>query len=216
MIKDIYRNKELNQIQQRWDYKAENWDSDLKNPNHHLNLDGAYEKFLEVSENIIKNRNNYSENTVLLDLACGTGIVSSRVSNYFNSVIGIDISQEMINKANEKNIKNAKFIKMDCFDLCNIGMKMDVIISRGIIISHYGTKLSKQLLGTLKKCLKQNGIIILDFLNKESKDKFSYLVDDKEYYNSKEIESIIKEIGFSKIKIYGEKENRILIACIYL
>lgn len=53
----------------------------------------------------------------LLDLGCGTGQLAIPLHKYFKEVIGIDISQEMINEARkislEKNAQNISFITME-------------------------------------------------------------------------------------------------------
>lgn len=53
----------------------------------------------------------------LLDLGCGTGQLTIPLHKYFEQVIGIDISEEMINEARrislEKNAQNIRFITME-------------------------------------------------------------------------------------------------------
>ncbi len=56
-------------------------------------------------------------NGKLLDLGCGTGQLSIPMHSYFEEVIGIDISQEMVDEARrigrEQNTENMRFITME-------------------------------------------------------------------------------------------------------
>jgi len=62
----------------------------------------------------------------LLDVGCGTGYLLSRLSNRNLNLVGVDLSDKMIDVCNSKNIKNTKFI---CASSDNIPCKnkFDVI-----------------------------------------------------------------------------------------
>jgi SAM-dependent methyltransferase len=49
----------------------------------------------------------------ILDLACGTGILASEMSKWGHNVTGVDLSSEMIARAQEKLIPNASFVLAD-------------------------------------------------------------------------------------------------------
>lgn len=214
-IKSIYENRFNEKIIERWNSKAQLWDKDLQDSKHHLNLDNAYENFIAISEEIILKDLEFAKKHKLLDLACGTGIVAENLVKYFKAGIGIDISNKMINEALNKNIDNVIFKQLDCFEVTKLSEEFGTIVSRGIILSHYGKKLTKVLLKNLKSVLAKDGFVILDFLNKEAENNFEYRVHDKEYYTRQEIEEICKSLGYSKINIYGIQNNRVLVACLY-
>lgn len=214
-IKTIYKNRINEEIKERWDKKAPSWDVELRDDNHHLNLDNAYKNFLSITEDVIKDKYDYTKESIFLDLGCGTGIVSQHIARYFKRGIGIDISDGMIKEAKSKNINNVSFKVGDCFQVEKLSSNFGAVISRGILISHYGKENSLVLLGKIKDILEEKGILIFDFLNKEAKESFRYRVHDKAYYTKKEIEDMAKKLGYKQIKIYGNENNRVLIASLY-
>ena len=56
----------------------------------------------------------------VLDLGCGTGLMASRIAGHVQQVTGIDISSQMIRKAQERALQNSltntHFLKADVFD----------------------------------------------------------------------------------------------------
>ncbi|KAF5373592.1 hypothetical protein D9758_000800 [Tetrapyrgos nigripes] len=76
------------------------------------------------------------ETTTVLDFACGTGLNSRQLAPYVKSIIGVDISQKMVNKYNER-VSNQGIpfdeMKAICVDLRGAdeeldGMKFDVVM----------------------------------------------------------------------------------------
>lgn len=63
---------------------------------------------------LIKNEGMINKNGTSLDIGCGTGRYSLGLANSFKELIGIDISTEMLKKANEilkdNNINNVRYI----------------------------------------------------------------------------------------------------------
>lgn len=53
----------------------------------------------------------------VVDLGCGSGLVGEALKNAENKIIGVDISQNMLNKAAEKSVY-AELIKSDILDFC--------------------------------------------------------------------------------------------------
>ncbi len=55
---------------------------------------------------IAKKMINFSKEDRVLDLGCGTGLITEKIAKQVNSVIGLDLSEEMIkNSIKAKNIK---------------------------------------------------------------------------------------------------------------
>ena len=74
---------------------------------------------------------NNLENKVILDLGCGYGENTNFLLNRKASrVVGVDISQNMIDLANKFNKKdNTEYLCMDMQDIDKINLKFDLIIS---------------------------------------------------------------------------------------
>lgn len=96
----------------------------------------------------------------ILDLACGTGILTRMIVQKFpdSTVIGVDITQSYLDvaKINSKTFKNILFIHQDAEDL-DIGQKFDSIVS-----SYIPKYCDAQTL--IKKCvlhLNPQGVVIL-------------------------------------------------------
>lgn len=74
-------------------------------------------------------------NCRVLDLACGTGSISKYLSELGFSIIGIDLSEDMLTIANSKNIENAQFIKADMTDFVLV-QKVDCCVCSLDAINH--------------------------------------------------------------------------------
>ena len=181
-----------NLIKEFFDNKAEFWDSFEKKDNKFFN------DF--VRENIAINKND-----TILDLACGTGVITNVLASYtINDVIGIDISENMIKKANEKEKSaNVKFVNIDFYDLD--GLKFDLIVCHNA----YPHFLDKEKFKN--KCfnlLSKNGRLIIchsisrNEVNKCHNDKTNISVSLNEVTE----EFKVFEDKFSLIRLY-EDEN---------
>lgn len=88
-----------------------------------------YQDLAEYFHTIIKKYDG-KENGILLDLACGTGNVSEEMSRLGYDVIGVDSSEEMLNRAFEKKYEsrlNVQYISQDMRNLDMFGT-IDVTI----------------------------------------------------------------------------------------
>ena len=127
-----------------------------------------------VIEMISKHSQDYSKLNVL-DLGCGKGAVSVLLANHFRCKChGIDAVQEFIDYANRKAIEYnvehlCKFEVGDIRERIKQLPKYDIIIlgAIGPVLGDYLTTIEK-----LKKCLNDNGIIIIDD---------GYLPDDSDF-----------------------------------
>ena len=115
---------------------------------------------------------NIENNTKVLDVACGTGDVCFEILKHHSvSVIGLDLSSNMINLANQKagnkNQDNITFLQGDAENLPFDSHSVDYLtISYGFRnISNYDTALSE-----FYRVLKPGGILgILEFSKPKSK-----------------------------------------------
>jgi 2-polyprenyl-3-methyl-5-hydroxy-6-metoxy-1,4-benzoquinol methylase len=123
-------------------------------------LEGIYNLYLrEIDKNL-------SDNLSVLDIGCGTGLVSNLFASRYpeSQFTAIDFSDSIdyaCNFANNHNIKNIKWIKED-FLKYNTDKKFDVIICCGVLhhIPEYQLALEK-----IKKLLKPNGKLLLALYN---------------------------------------------------
>ncbi|MDE5736885.1 MAG: methyltransferase domain-containing protein [Oscillospiraceae bacterium] len=98
---------------------------------------------------------------VILDLGCGTGTLTAKLTDFCNQIIGVDSSQTMIAKAREnlKNIENIKFQVCNALDL-PFEQEFDVVFSNAVfhwIANH------DMLLKNIYYALKPTGLLICEF-----------------------------------------------------
>ena len=98
-------------VSEFWDGRAQNYDAQVGN--HYAE---AYEKTAAHFKKYLK------PTDTVLDFACGTGIVTFAVAPSVQSVRAIDVSGEMVRRAQEKVkaqvVENVTVTQTDLFDGC--------------------------------------------------------------------------------------------------
>jgi len=95
-------NKEIENLTNRWNDRALDWDRNLSDSSHYSNFERSYEKTDCFVEKYLKKffRNIIVNNAI--DLGCGTGESTKKLSSYSRNVFGIDIASDMIKRAQSK------------------------------------------------------------------------------------------------------------------
>jgi len=99
-----------------------------------------------------------NKNQSILDLGCGTGTLTAQLSNFADTIIGVDSSASMIAKAKEQ-YANIQFEVYDALTL-PFEKQFDVVFSNAVfhwIADH------NALLKQVHKSLKPNGLLICEF-----------------------------------------------------
>ncbi len=219
----------LEVIRQRWDQKADHWDADLADQCCHLNQDDAYRRFLDAADSVVAARKSFCANRLLVDLACGTGLVLAHFVNRFERALGVDISPRMLAAASARRLPRVEFLEASCFELAGrLGVagapaSAGAVLSRGILLSHYGHRWVVPLLSQVREILSPpapsvlgapgtpGGFAILDFLNALTRHKYPANPDNKTYYTAEQIRSQAIEAGFRRSSILGEPHRRVLL-----
>ena len=120
---------------------------------------------------------NLSTTDTLLDVCCGNGLITKRLSKYSNNVLGIDFSSLLINSAKENNdYSNIEYIVGDATSLTkNTNEKFDKIVLN-FSFQYFHFKEGLMVVSEMKKILKPNGVILLG----DIPDKNSFWL----YYNT--------------------------------
>ena len=167
---------------------------------------------LEKIDELLFKEININENEDILDLGCGKGIITNLIYKYSNKkIIGIDLSEKMIQGAKEKNNDNSKY-EYICGDYINycFNQKFDKII----IFNAYPHFLDKDALA-LKAYndLKEDGYLIV--MHNLGKDKLnSYHHDHADKISSglmapkEEAKALNK---YFKLVKFIDEENRYLM-----
>ena len=102
----------------------------------------------------------------VLDLGCGTGLQIPFLSGYAKSVIGIDLTYPLLEKAKEKFKDNSHVLLMqaDALSLPFPDSCFDFISSYGLVISHIHDY--EKAFSEMKRVIKPGGIVGISALNK--------------------------------------------------
>ena len=128
-------------------------------------------------------------NPSVLDLGCGTGEMSLRLEPTAKKVVGIDLSAEMIEQANDKKPHGSSWV-FEQADLVQLSLdeQFDVIVSFLDVLNYITEKDQvKESFRRIKKHLNPGGKFLFDVhslehMNQLIKDEiYSYVTDDLSY-----------------------------------
>jgi ubiquinone biosynthesis O-methyltransferase len=129
----------------------ENFDYDWINNNtvHHKYL-------INSIETILKKIN--TSDIELLDIGCGNGVLTSKISKFFKHTTGIDLSGTGIEQAQKIKSEKLTFMNMSIEDMIDSKKKFKFITSFEVIEHQY---LPDDFLNKINQILDDNGILLL-------------------------------------------------------
>jgi len=111
----------------------------------------------------LQNQNDFFTNNLsaskgaALDIGCGSGILAFELAQYYDNVVGVDLSAKMLEIASQKrSAPNIEYIQMDASQLA-IDRKFDLIVSAATF--HHLPNLPAAL-DAIKKLLNPHGKIV--------------------------------------------------------
>ncbi len=189
----------------RWNSRAENWDSEISKPEHYTNFETGYEKFLSFEEKMFE---YIGEAETGIDLGCGTAIAAGPLSRKVENLYLLDLAESMLKKASEKYPK-AVLLHSSVTAIPLSGESVDYAVSRGVVISHLPPGEQGNFLSEVQRILKPGGIFIFDFLNNMKTADF-HLSSEKTVYTIKEIIEELKSFGFEALTADGDENSRVV------
>ena len=207
--REIYARRHLEVVAARWDAKAGTWDKDLRDPACHLNEDDAYGRFLREVRLVIEARRDFCASHGVIDAGCGTGLVLADLSLAFAWGMGLDISPEMVRLAADKRIPRSRFVVADCFQLASVCPPAGAVLSRGVLLSHYGPEQGAALLQAGRDTLTAGGFLVFDFLNQAARARHSHQPKNKTYFTAESACRLARQAGFAKVTVLGGEERRV-------
>jgi len=160
----------------------------MKNKEKSWNHNYAYNRWIAK---MIGNRNN------ILDVGCGDGTLALYLRTTDNDILGIDISDSSIQKANKKNIyRNVSFIQTPFEEFQANNESFDAIV---FVASIHHMDMIKAI-DKAKKLLAKNGVLIIVGLAKPS-SLFDWIVELARIIPSKTISIIKKNITSEELEI---------------
>jgi predicted TPR repeat methyltransferase len=171
-------------VETLFDYYAADFENSLLNKLEY--------KIPAIMARIILKNNNYSSLGSVLDLGCGTGLFGAEIKKFCEHLVGIDLSEKMLKKAEEKNVYD-KLVKEDIVAyLSNESLIFDYFILMDVFI--YIGDLS-DVFRLIKSGNKAGGKLAFSIENYEG-DGF-FLEKTGRYSHSKMyIESLCKKFGY--------------------
>ena len=140
-----------------FDIKASGWD---ENPIHHARSEAIAKEMLRLLP--------IKKEMSAMEFGAGTGILSFMLKDFFNDIILLDSSTEMVKVANKKidaaGIKNMKTIVFDLEHETYSGKPLDMIFTQMVL--HHVNDIEK-LFGKFHKMLNPNGFIAIADLYSE-------------------------------------------------
>lgn len=94
----------------------------------------------------------------VLDIGCGTGVLTNEIAMFADEVVGIDSSDDMIKKATAA-FSNIEFMVMDAKDIKWV-QRFDGVFSNAVF--HF-IKNQDQLLSNINRVLLEGGILVCEF-----------------------------------------------------
>lgn len=135
----------------------------------------------------------------ILDLGCGTGLCGEKVKKFaaFRGLVGVDLSEKMLEQAAKKNI----YSQLVCDDLCHYletsGCLFDVIIASDVW-TYFGD-LTKAFV-RVSKSLTPDGLLVFSVSENYVNDEDYFLVPSGRFVHSVNyVERVLKSAGLKMI-----------------
>lgn len=157
-----------------------------------------YKKWLELLSSKL------AKGDTVLDLGCGNGRALKVLFEKGFRVIGVDVSDKMLDMA-KKHVPNGKFHKKDFTGLDFEPKSFNAIISF-FAFNHIPKNDFRKVMKSCSKFLKKNGYLLLGMVKGNEEGYFSgFYGKDKELYGAsyseKEMTGILETAGFEIIKM---------------
>lgn len=156
----------------------------------------------------------FISNDLVLDVGTGTGIIAQSISPLVKEVIGIDISQEMMEHSNW--MKNKYFVRRDIRDSLFFDEVFDKITAR--MVFHHITEDIEKAMQECHRILKKGGLMILSEgipplpeLKQDYSDIFK-LKENRITFLEEDIIKLMSSAGFKNIKVIPHVMNNFSVA----
>jgi len=191
--------------QKRWNSRAASWDDEIMNPEHYVNFEEGYQRFLDFEKRELSQLEKQESG---IDIGCGTGVTSVILSDKVKNIYLLDIAEKMLVEA-KKKLPNAVAINASATDIPLPSDSINVVVSRGIVVSHLPEGMQESFFNELQRIVRKGGKIIIDFLSNTDTADF-HNVSPKIAFTIQEMQRILESRGFSRVVFDGENSNRVI------
>lgn len=184
------------QSEKLWNERAENWNSRSEK----MWENGSRKEIIPFFQKYVK------KNAKVCDLGCGDGYGSYKLTQAGYEVTGVDVSEEMLEKAAAVNAGgSAKFLKGDMENVPVKNRQFDAVLA---INSLEWTESPLNVLNEMKRILKDDGIVCIGILGPTAGPRvnsYRRLYGEKVVCNTImpwELEKLAGENGWEKLDEY--------------
>ena len=196
---------EIDEVSKRWGQRAESWDQETAKNDFYTNHEDGYERFNELLEKFlpVAGRN-------ILEFGCGTGQVSKIISKYDSvNLLAIDVSADMISVAKRKECQNTVFQVGEVSSLLADNKKFNLIVSRGVVVSHIPKTQVYDLFADITKLSQKGAYLIFDFIQNIDNGDYENK-GNKNVFSLKQICGLLSQFGWILVAKNGTDKSRVL------
>src|SRR5512140_518331 len=129
------------------------------------------------------------ENT--LDIGCGNGFLTNDLPG--KSVLGLDISENVVAWANQHAPAHVKYRAASLFDLPDLDLPaIDLIVITGVLYPQYIGSARRLVPVLIDQILKPGGLLVTSHIYAWLKMRFPYLTISREYFPYREYSQVLE------------------------
>ena len=204
------RAQELWDQQSRWNARVAIYDNaEVRDPQ------GGEEAFWQAGENDARRLAwFFAPGARVLDLGCGVGRVLRFLAPRAKEVIGVDISTEMLARAEQNlaGVPNARLIHTAGATLEGVSSGSVDFVYSLLCLIHVDRRSAYRYLGEIRRVLRPGGLAFLQFQNIASETglaKFRAVLDQDyplEFYTEEELRYLLSSVGLEVATSFAEAE----------
>ncbi|OGW83070.1 MAG: hypothetical protein A3C47_04600 [Omnitrophica bacterium RIFCSPHIGHO2_02_FULL_51_18] len=161
------------------------------------------------------NLGDFHENDVVLDLGTGTGIIAHTVAPFVKRVVGVDISETMLQRAHNPAFTNIQWMPMDAHELKFPDASFDKVTAR--MVFHHIIEHTEKAMRECSRVLKKGGRMVFSEGVPPTRHVVPFytemfkLKEDRITFMDEDLENLMKQAGFVNIqkKIYWARRSSI-------
>ena len=200
-------------IGDRWSTRASGWQQLIDDENSYVNYEDNYERV-----NTLIRKYAPLTSGIALEIGCGTGEAGRilKSSNPSLNLLATDISSGMLNEARKQSEHEGldiEYIKVDITSDEFVEDPFNIVISRGVVVSHLPKPNIFDFLESAAKHTAHNGYFLFDFIQDTKVGEIEKPVDSKNEFTLDQMDEIMSHLGMTRIDDAGDDEMRVRVVC---